>query len=63
MESMEFSWLELTNPFEVLPMEDLWPHRGGPDCWCRPEMNDDDCLVHYAWDRREDFEEGRRRPS
>jgi hypothetical protein len=46
---------------------DLYLHefnRDG-DCWCCPELDydsDETTYVHHAYDRREDYEEGWRKP-
>lgn len=47
----------------TLPDNDLRPHFVRTDCWCHP-MEDGEVegiFSHNALDRREDYEEGRRR--
>ena len=45
-------WQALSNPAEVMPLEDLKPHLEGIACWCKP-FDDDGVLVHNALDARE----------
>jgi hypothetical protein len=47
----------------LLPNDDICPHINGMECRCQPELNDDETIVHNAFDHREDFIEGKRRPS
>jgi hypothetical protein len=56
------SWLAFDNPSEVIPLQDLKPHNSGEHCGCRPEW-DEGILIHNAFDGREAFERGERRPS
>lgn len=55
-------WLALSNPPEVVPIDDLREHEEGSCCWCRP-LDDDGVIVHNSMDRREEFERGARIPS
>jgi hypothetical protein len=50
-------------PAEVVPMNDIVPHVHGMTCWCNPEVDKDNVTVHHARDRRDDYIEGRRKPS
>jgi hypothetical protein len=46
--------------WNVVPEQDLLPHRDGMDCECRPtleEVSSGWLIVHHAWDCREYFEE------
>jgi hypothetical protein len=48
----------------VIPSGDLYDHEMSDDCWCQPEMDDEDSVAtHHSFDNREAFEEGRRKPS
>jgi hypothetical protein len=53
----------ISDPFEALPIDDLFVHHAGLDCWCVPEENDDGTIVHNAADQRELFATGKRKPS
>jgi hypothetical protein len=54
-------WSVLRDPWEVLPNDDIGEHTSGLDCRCRPTVNDEDAIIHNAFDGREDIETGRRR--
>lgn len=47
----------------VLPVNDLREHVEEIDCWCRPRQDVDEpaVIVHNSMDRREEYEEGKRR--
>lgn len=49
----------------VAPLDDLKPHVLSVDCWCRPQIDDeeDSILNHRSMDGREAFESGERLPS
>lgn len=52
----------------VTPKNDMYLHVLDADgeCWCRPLRDDDDpddiLFVHQSYDRREDYEDGLRKP-
>lgn len=50
----------------VMPNDDYRPHVFERACWCRPRLDDlegyGECVVHFAMDRREDYQDGRLRP-
>ena len=63
------NWLALSNPMEVIPLEDLKPHVEateilgmGQGCWCKPQLIDN-VIVHHSMDGREFYERGERKPS
>lgn len=48
----------------VIPMNDLREHHRHGECWCHPVVEHESrMMVHNSADGREDFEEGRRKPS
>jgi len=50
----------------TLPVGDLREHVESEDCWCGPEVIEEDLgknIVHHALDEREKFETGERKPS
>jgi hypothetical protein len=52
--------------FDVIPIDDLRPHKEGPACWCKPRVEEcegGDIVVHNSLDGREKFETGERKPS
>lgn len=59
--------MEPERVYHVAPLHDLYLHefnRDG-DCWCCPELDYDSeeiTYVHHTYDRREDYEEGWRKP-
>jgi hypothetical protein len=55
-------WACVSDPLEVVPYNDTHKHTTGADCACRPEIDDFGAIVHNAWDNREAFIEGRRKP-
>lgn len=62
------TWLTVepggTDPYwQVIPEDDLKEHELSPDCWCKPEVTEDDLCVHNSADGREDFETGKRKHS
>lgn len=48
----------------VMPIRDLRSHSASPQCWCRPQLDEEveDLFVHNALDRRELYERGELRP-
>lgn len=47
---------------EIEPLDDIKEHTWGMTCACCPEFDEEDeILLHHAFDGREDYEEGRRR--
>lgn len=56
-------WMLISDPYEAMPIDDLFTHNVGLDCWCVPEENDDGTIVHNAADQRELFATGKRKPS
>ena len=58
----------MTDPvYHIAPLNDIYLHDLNPhgDCWCCPERDYDYfdvTYVHHAYDRREDYEKGRRKP-
>lgn len=63
VEPIRGGWVLLPYPLEAMPVDDLREHSVGVDCWCAPEVDDDDILMHNSLDHREDFETGRRKCS
>lgn len=57
------AWQALSNPAEVVPMNDIREHVPGMRCWCCPDVDETMVIVHNALDRRDEFMEKRRRPS
>jgi|Laugrespbdmm15sd_2_1035082.scaffolds.fasta_scaffold12957_6 hypothetical protein len=55
------------NIWHIVPLNDLRDHEESVDCWCQPELLDDDyadCVyLHPAMDGREAFESGERKMS
>ena len=53
--------------WHIVPIDDLREHEDSVDCWCQPELLDDDCLdsvyLHASMDGREAFESGERKMS
>lgn len=48
----------------IVPVDDLRPHELASDCWCRPDLDEEDWIAtHHSADFREDFETGKRQPS
>ena len=46
----------------VYPLEDLREHEITTQCWCHPEVDEDDEIcVHNALDGREAYESGERK--
>lgn len=47
----------MTDDTHVVPLNDLRDHAEDRDCWCHPQVLDDDCgspiIVHNSMDRRE----------
>lgn len=54
-------WALVTEPLEMLPFNDIYEHTCGLECRCGPELNEDEVIVHNAFDQREDYiERGRK---
>jgi hypothetical protein len=55
--------------YHLAPRDDLYKHTldAAGTCWCCPEKDEDDpdsiVFVHFAYDRREEYEEGLRQPN
>lgn len=49
----------------VSPIADYKPHvlSNTKGCWCRPRILFGKIVLHHSMDKREDFEEGHRKPS
>lgn len=46
----------------VYPLNDLREHEMSKECWCRPDVDEDDGVcVHNALDGREAYENGERK--
>jgi hypothetical protein len=64
-------WMNITGPTgtgnlvtHIVPVDDLRPHELTSDCWCHPHLDHEDWIAtHQSADCREDFENGKRRPS
>lgn len=62
------SFIKRKPVFHIAPRDDLYKHvlDAGGTCWCCPERDDDDpesiMFVHFAYDNREEYEDGRRLP-
>ena len=55
-------WVTMTNPLEVLPVNDIRTHMTGRGCWCRPVYDHEfDLISHNSADGRERYAEGRRK--
>lgn len=51
-------WLSPTKPdIHVMPVDDYRPHEFTRQCWCYPEVDDENVVTHIALDRREKYEE------
>lgn len=54
--------------FHIAPKDDTYKHvyDATGECWCEPFKDDSDpdevTFLHYAYDRREDYEDGIRQP-
>ena len=48
---------------DIVPRNDVHPHVHGVSCPCRPEVDENMVVIHQSFDRREDYEEKRRKPS
>jgi hypothetical protein len=57
------AWTVMGQPNEVVPMNDIREHVQGMRCWCSPDVDESMTIIHNALDRRDDYMEGRRRPS
>jgi hypothetical protein len=48
----------------IMPEGDLFDHETSARCWCHPDLDEEDWVaMHHSADGREDFEQGRRKPS
>jgi hypothetical protein len=49
--------------WHVVPIGDFREHESRPSCWCHPTPDEDDpgVWVHHSMDRREEYEEGRKK--
>jgi hypothetical protein len=47
----------------VVPLHDLREHIASSDCWCKPTEDEGwpDVWVHHSMDKREEYEEGRKK--
>ena len=48
--------------WHVVPLGDLKEHDESPNCACGPFESDDGVWVHNAYDGREKYETGERKP-
>ncbi len=55
-------WLCITDPAEMIPLDDTREHECGEDCWCEP-TDGNGILVHHSLDGRESYETGARQPN
>jgi hypothetical protein len=62
MQLSDLGWVLMSEPDEILPLNDTRDHRGGLTCWCNPDLDDADTIVHNAADGREAYVEQRRKP-
>lgn len=53
----------MKDDLHVIPNNDLREHVSRPDCWCKPVEHEETSglWVHNSLDRREEYEEGRRK--
>lgn len=57
-------WKCLSNPPEIIPMNDLRDHIEGEYCWCKPYIDEqENVIVHNSMDGREKYETGERKLS
>lgn len=52
--------------WHVIPLGDLREHQDTADCWCCPDVHDEEAgqmIVHHAMDGREAYETGQRLPN
>lgn len=50
--------------WHIIPMDDDKEHQVSLECWCCPELDEEDNLIiHNSADGRELFERGERKPS
>lgn len=55
--TMPGRWLCISDPAEVIPLDDMREHDEGSTCWCGP-TDDDGVMVHHSLDGREAYESG-----
>jgi hypothetical protein len=53
--------------YHITPKDDTYKHKLDADgtCWCCPELDHDELditYVHNSYDRREDYQDGLRKP-
>jgi len=57
----------LLETVHLVPLDDLREHEASVDCWCQPELLDDNYLdsvyLHASMDGREAFDSGTRKMS
>ena len=59
---------KLVPVYHVTPKNDMYQHKldATGSCWCCPDKDDDDpdeiFYHHHAYDRRDEYEEGLRKP-
>ena len=61
--SISYGWIaEFSDghPPQVIPTLDLREHERSSRCWCCPTW-DEGVVVHHSMDRREEYENGRRK--
>ena len=64
-------WVSITGMTEsggrvthIIPVDDLHGHEMSSDCWCQPILDHEYWIAtHNSADGREDYENGRRKPS
>lgn len=54
-------WVTHTSPPNIIPAQDILPHKFGPNCPCQP-VDDGEVVSHNAFDKRELYEDGQRKP-
>lgn len=54
-------WGVITDPLEVVPLDDTRIHQRGLSCWCGAFLDEDLIIVHEANDGRQYFERGWRK--
>jgi len=64
---VEWGWKMLDHPrsgtqeCHLMPLFDTGVHAFDTDCGCRPVEHDPGIITHNAFDRREDYETGKRK--
>lgn len=49
-------------PRHIIPSADMYQHECSEDCPCGPTLTEEGDWLHNAWDEREQYEDGMRRP-